>query len=280
VSSSGEGDFHGLRTGILQNDHLRIEFTLDAGPRIVRFSTPRGRNVFAETPHAAWETVHGRPFRLLGGHRLWSSPECPLEEQPPDDAPVEVERQADAVALTGGTRTHEGLLRRIELRLSPDGPRAHVTHMLTNDRDRVFRVAAWALTQVASGGVAVLPLPDAGLDGEQLPNRNVVLWPYASLDDARLDLRDDAIRVASTSDDRPFKIGCLNRSGSVTYELGDVTFRKRFRVEPTAHHVDLGCNVEVYTRAAFLELETLTPLRDVAPGESIEHVEEWELLPR
>ena len=275
-----EGDYHGLRTGVVENEHVRLEFTLDAGPRIVRFSTPGGRNVFAETPDAGWDTVHGRPFRLLGGHRLWSSPECPLDEQPPDDVPVGVDEHADGVDLTGGTTTHEGLSRRIELRLAADAPRVHVRHVLANNTERVVRVAAWALTQVTPGGVAVLPLPASDLDGEQLPNRNVVLWPYASLDDPRLELRDDTIRVASTADDRPFKVGCLNRSGTVTYELADVTFRKQFRPEPHANHVDLGCNAEVYTRAAFLELETLTPLRDVAPGESLEHVEDWELVPR
>jgi hypothetical protein len=280
VSGAREGDFHGLRTGIYESDHVRIEFTLDAGPRVVRFSAAGGRNVFAETPDAQWDTVHGRPFRLLGGHRLWSSPECPLEEQPPDDAPVAVGWHDDGVDLEGGTTTHEGLSRRVELRVAPDGPRVHVTHVLANAGDRAVRAAAWALTQVAPGGVAVLPLAARALDGDQLPNRNFVLWPYASLDDSRLELGDDAIRVSSTADDNPFKVGCLNRSGSVAYELGDVTFRKRFRPEPDARHVDLGCNVEVYTRAAFLELETLTPLRKVAPGESIEHVEEWELLPR
>jgi hypothetical protein len=280
VSELVEGDYHGLRTGVVENDHLRIEFTLEAGPRIVRFSTRGGRNVFAETPEAQWETVHGRPYRLLGGHRLWSSPECPLAEQVPDDAPVGVTLQGDGVDLVGSTATHEGLSRRIELRIAPDVPRVQVTHVLENGTDRSLRVAAWALTQVTPGGVAVLPLPTDELDGAQLPNRNVVLWPYTSLDDPRLAIADDAIRVAATGDDRLLKVGYLNRSGSVAYELDDVVFRKHFRPEPKEQHVDLGCNVEVYTRAEFLELETLTPLRDVAPGHAIAHVEEWELLPR
>ena len=275
-----EGTYHGLRTGVLENEHVRLELTLDAGPRIVRFSTPGGRNVFAETPDAQWDTVHGRPYRLLGGHRLWSSPECPLEEQVPDDEPVTVDEHADGIDIAGGTTTHEGLSRRIELRLAADGARVRVRHLLENGTDRPVRVAAWALTQVTPGGVAVLPLPSDAADGEQLPNRNVVLWPYTSLADARLQIHDDAIRIASTHDDRLLKVGCLNRGGSVSYELGDVTFRKRFTPEPGGEHVDLGCNVEVYTRAAFLELETLTPLHDVAPGEALEHLEEWELSAR
>jgi len=275
-----EGDYHGLRTGVVANDHVRLEFTLDAGPRIVRFSTRGGRNVFAETPNAQWDTVHGRPYRLLGGHRLWSSPECPLAEQVPDDAPIGVTLHDDGVELAGSTPTHDGLSRRIGLRLAGDGARVDVTHVLENRTDRSVRVAAWALTQVTPGGVAVLPLPVEDADGAQLPNRNLVLWPYTSLDDPRLELADDAIRVVATGDDRLLKVGYVNRGGAVAYELDDVIFCKRFRPEPHAEHVDLGCNVEVYTRAEFLELETLTPLRDVPPGGTIEHVEEWELLPR
>jgi hypothetical protein len=280
VSELVEGEYHGLRTGVLESDHARLEFTLDAGPRIVRFGLRGGRNVLAETPDAQWETVHGRPYRLLGGHRLWSSPECPLEEQVPDDAPVGVTMHPGGADLVGSTRTHEGLSRRIELRLASDAPRVHVKHVLENGTDRSVRVAAWALTQVTPGGVAILPLPADAPGGEQLPNRNIVLWPYTSLDDPRLELTDDALRVAATGDDRLLKIGYLNRGGTVGYELEDITFLKRFQPDPGAEHVDLGCNVEVYTRAEFLELETLTPLRDVAPGASIEHVEEWELVPR
>ncbi|HEY8646034.1 MAG TPA: hypothetical protein VIL77_09180 [Gaiellaceae bacterium] len=279
MSELAEGDYYGLRTGVIENEHVRLEFTLDVGPRIVRFSLRDGRNVFAETPDAEWDTVHGRPYRLLGGHRLWSSPECPLDEQVPDDAPVGVRLLDDGVELTGDTLTRDGLTPRIELRLAMAGPRVRVLHVLENHTDQEVRVAAWALTQVRPGGVAVLPLQTDELDGAQLPNRNVVLWPYSSVGDPRFELTDDTIRVAATDDAGLFKVGYLNHGGWVAYELEEVTFRKRFDPEPQAEHVDFGCNVEVYTRAEFLELETLTPLRHIAPGKTTEHVEEWELLP-
>lgn len=262
------GEFHGLRTEVVETAHLRVEVAVDAGPRVVRLSTPGGANVFAETPDAGWDTVHGRPFRLLGGHRLWSAPECPLEEQLPDDEPVDVR-------VDGGTVVVQDATRRIELTL--DGPRVRARHVLTNAGGETVRVAAWALTQLRPGGVAVLPL---GRDGgpEQLPDRKIVLWRYSSLDDPRFALADDAARVHAVPADGYFKVGCLNHSGRIAYELDDVTFVKRFAPEPDAEHADLGCNVEVYVRDEFIELETLSPLRDVAPGASVEHVEEWELL--
>jgi hypothetical protein len=264
------GDFHGLRTEVVETAHLRVEVAVDAGPRIVRLSTPGGTNVFAETPNAGWETVHGRPFRLLGGHRLWSAPECPLAQQVPDDEPVDVRVDGATITAARGPRL-------LELQLADDGPRVRVRHVLTNDTKAPARIAAWALTQLRPGGVAIVPLGGNG-GPEQLPDRNIVLWPYSSLDDPRFALADRELRVHAKPGESFFKVGCLNRSGQVAYELDDATFVKRFDPEPEAEHADDGANVEVYVCDEFIELETLSPLRLVAPGESIEHVEEWQLL--
>lgn len=256
-----------MRTEVVETAELRLEVAVDAGPRIVHLSKPGGANVFAETPDAGWETVYGRPFRLLGGHRLWSAPEVAPEQQVPDDEPVDV-RVEDA------TVTVQKDARRIELQL--DGTRVRVRHVLTNDGDAPIRVAAWALTQLRPGGVAVVPL---GADGgpEQLPDRNVVLWPYSSLGDSRFELTDRELRVHAKPAPGYFKVGCLNRSGCIAYELDDATFVKRFAPQPEEEHADGGCNVEVYVRDEFIELETLSPLSVLPPGAAIEHEEEWEL---
>jgi len=42
--------------------------------------------------------------------------------------------------------------------------------------------------------------------------------------------------------------------------------------------VDFGCNCECYCRDRFIELETIGPLVRLQPGESVTHVEEWELI--
>jgi hypothetical protein len=272
-----DGSFHGLRTGVVESAHVRLEFTLDAGPRIVRLSATDGENLFAETPGIGWDTVHGRPYRLLGGHRLWSAPECPLEQQVPDDEPVEVTRHPGGFELTGSTRTHDGLSRRIVVELDPAGPRVRVMHRLVNSTSHSVRAAVWALTQLAPGGVAVVPLRGGQPEGSQLPDRHLVLWPYASVADARLHLSDDAVRVRAAPAPEPFKIGCFAPGGEVAYERAGTVFRKRFAPQAGREHVDRGCNVEVYARTEFLELETLGPIAEIAPDEVLDHVEEWEI---
>lgn len=54
---------------------------------------------------------------------------------------------------------------------------------------------------------------------------------------------------------------------------------KRFACADDARSfVDLGCNVEVFTDAAILELETLGPLERVHPGAAAIHTETWDLF--
>ena len=55
-------------------------------------------------------------------------------------------------------------------------------------------------------------------------------------------------------------------------------FVKRFDYTEGARYPDSGCNTEVFTAASFIELESLSPLKYLEPGETIEHVERWQLF--
>ena len=54
---------------------------------------------------------------------------------------------------------------------------------------------------------------------------------------------------------------------------------RRFEPAPGAAHPDLGCNVETYCGARYLELEILGPTTVLAPGDSVSLVEAWEVRP-
>jgi hypothetical protein len=274
-----EGVLHGRRTGIVENDVLRLEFLLDAGPRIVRFQLhERPENVFSETPQLSWLTKDGSRFEMIGGHRLWVAPEAPAEEQVPDTKPVDVSRRVDGVELRGNTLSREGFRPQIGVTLDASGSGVQVRHTLTNESDRTHVVAAWAITAFAVGGIATLPQPTEPVDGqEQLPNRWFALWPYSSLNDPRLDLSDEAIRIHASPAEGWLKLGYFSRSGAMSYDRGGVRFTKRFAVDVAAVHADQGCNAESFVCDEFVELESLGPLRSVAPGEAIEHAEAWSL---
>ena len=110
------------------------------------------------------------------------------------------------------------------------------------------------------------------------PNRSLVLWPYTDWADPRLSFGQTELRVAGDPRAEACKIGYFNRQGWIEYRYADgLRLRKRFEVQADLPHPDLGCNVEVYVRDAFIELETLGPLIELAPGESTEHEEVWEI---
>ena len=75
----------------------------------------------------------------------------------------------------------------------------------------------------------------------------------------------------------PEKIGLFNPATRGAYLLNGELFVKKFEASPDEEYPDMGSSFEAFTNERFLELETLGPMRDLQPGESIDHVEEWSL---
>jgi hypothetical protein len=273
------GDFHGLLTRGLQNEHLRIEFLAEAGPRIVRLS-PAGsdENLLAEVPDMTWDTPSGT-FFIRGGHRLWHAPESFPRTYGPDNEGLVVEGNDGGVLLSRPTEATTGIQKSVQIQLYPDRAALALHHRLENRGAWPVELAAWAITQVPLGGIAVLPQYGASLDKDGLgPNRNLVLWPYTRVSDARLQLGDDLVLMRGEAELPPCKVGYLNRRGWIGYLRSGTFFCKRFEPRPDAPHVDFGCNVEVYCGDRFLELETLGPSTRLEPGQAVTHDEVWEVF--
>jgi hypothetical protein len=271
-------DFYGLSTRTIENQHLRLEFLADAGPRIVRLSLAGSReNIFAELPHKKIETACGDYF-LRGGHRLWHSPEAMPRTYLPDNAGVTIEPIDGGVRLQQPTEALTGITKSIEIHLDQKHPVATITHRLQNDGAEMVEFAPWAITMLPLGGVAFLPQTMGAIDAHSLlPNRNLVLWAYTRVNDARLELNDDTIRIHARADLPPCKIGYFNRRGWIAYWRNNTLFVKRFTPKIDQAHPDYNCNAEMYCNDEFIELETLAPLTRIAPGQSAAHVETWEL---
>lgn len=274
--------FHGLPTGSLVNPYLRLEYLLGAGPRIVRLALlgsdgEPGQNLLAEIPDVGIATPYGT-FRLYGGHRLWHSPEGMPRSYVPDNEGCGVDETADGVTLCGCVETATGIRKSIRMALAPDAPAVTVTHTLENCGLWPVDLAPWAITQLRLGGVAFFPQTVGKLDGPGLlPNRNLVLWPYTRLADPRLSLNDDYHLIRADANPHAVKIGYLNRAGWAGYLIGGVLFVKRWKPQPDAPHADFGCNCESYCNHQFIEVETVGPLGRLDPGQSVTHVEQWEL---
>ena len=256
--------------------------TTSVGPRILGLLRPDGRNALAELPEATLPCPGSGPFRLRGGHRLWAAPEIPRVTYRPDDDAVEVEELADGVLLTTIPDPVAGTQRQLGVRAIGDG-RLAVDHRVVNVADRPQRLAPWAITMMAAGGRAWLPLLQRPFDeGGFQAQRNIVLWPYARLSDPRLSLGDALIEIRTDRPDllaieSPVKAGTSGRRGWVAHWRDGLLLVKRTVHDEAATYADMGASAQAYANDTNTELETLGPLVDLAPGEAAEHREIWEV---
>jgi hypothetical protein len=152
-------------------------------------------------------------------------------------------------------------------------------HRITNRSGAPIELAPWAITIMRSGE-AILPLePWRSHDQALLPAQPVVRWEFTDFTDPRWTIGRKYIRVTTDASLlEPQKIGLLNKRGWCAHFHGGTLFVKRFPHIDGAAYPDHGCNNEVYVEGDYLEIESLGPLKPLAPRESVEHVEQWEIF--
>jgi hypothetical protein len=258
---------------------VRLMVTTSVGPRVLGLLTEDGRNHLAELPEMTLDCPGSDPIHLRGGSRLWAAPEDPRVTYRPDDDPVEVEEIADGVKLSTRPDPVAGTSREIDIRVT--GPeRLTIDYRVVNRADHAQRLAAWAITMMAAGGRAWLPLLTEPFDaGGFQGQRNVVLWSYASSDDPRFVLSDGAIELRASTDPGlgRFKVGTSLRRGWVAHWANGVLLVKRAGHDESRDYADMGSSGQLYSQHDFTELETLGPLTDLEPGEAAVHREDWEI---
>ena len=269
----------------LCNDTVQMTILTEVGPRITSFGFLGEQNEFYENLEDDGQSGGGY-YRVYGGHRLWVSPEVDRTYFP-DNVPVSVRRNKDAFIFTAppeSTHPGTGLQKEIEVRLDEMGAHVSVTHRIRNVGAQATELSPWALSVMAGGGRAILPLsPRAPASKDTwLPESVFALWSYTDLADSRWKLGTKYIQLQQ--EDNPvgrFKSqmgGIYNPSGWGAYFRQGHLFVKRAEVHKGSTYPDFGCNFELWTDSCSLELETLGPLQNLEPGQTAEHKEEWWLF--
>ena len=270
-------EYHGLPTRRLVSGSLELDCLETAGPRIVRLHYQGSGNLLAEVPDISIPTSYGE-YHYMGGHRLWYETEAMPRSYIPDNDGLRISEISNGLILDGKTEAGTGIHKRIEIRLNPSQPKVSLIHTIINDGLWEVELAAWAITMLRLGGIAILPLQVENPNPDDLlPDRHFSLWVYSQLNDPRLHLEDDFITMTAKPDLPPFKIGTFNPRGWMAYWLDGVLFRKTFSVQTGLPHPDHDCNAEIYCDSHFIELESLAPLTKLAPSNSISFTETWEL---
>ncbi|HEX8637740.1 MAG TPA: hypothetical protein VF692_06745, partial [Pyrinomonadaceae bacterium] len=265
----------------LTNGDAEIVVTTEFGPRIIGYSLAGGESILGLHPHAQVETALGT-WKPYGGHRLWIAPENMPNSYAPDNAPVEYDfdEHNNSVRLTTPVEAATGMQKEIIVTLDETGSGVSVRHKITNRGAATAELSVWALTIMRGGGEVFIPNETFTPYSPQtlLPVRNLTCWSYTDFTDSRWQFDRDFIRLkVDENKGEPQKIGVFNKQGWAMYRAGGLEFIKRFEFVENAVYPDMNSNTEIYTAGSFVEVETLSPLQKIAPGETAEHAERWEL---
>jgi hypothetical protein len=277
---NSEAEYAGYNCEKIESDYLDVYITKSVGPRIIHLSLKDGENLFAVVPETKISIPGFEDYHLRGGHRLWYAPENPAISYIPDDRPVETKMLKNTMHIIQPVDKPTGVQKSLSINLSEEHPAVFVDHHLMNLGNDPIELAPWAITQMRVGGVAILPQPRGKTDRYGLlPNRLLTLWPYSEINSPHLDLGDQFIFLHAQFESGFFKIGFPNPLGWIGYYKDRTLFVKKSIYIDGAEYYDMGSSSECYCNNQFLELETLGPVVVLEPGETVNHQEEWVVIP-
>ena len=270
----------------ISNGIIEAFVTIDMGPRIIRFGYIGGQNimcdnrsVLAPKDDREFQDFFGKnkKWEILGGHRIWTSPESYPHSYYPDLDPVKYEITDNGVVFTPNAEIENGMQKQLVVKMNPDTADMYVTMNVTNIAPNPQEFSIWGLTVSAKHGTLIIPMNtnDTGL----LANRNISVWPYTNLADSRVHFGKKYVTLRQDINvEQSFKLGFDLNDAKAYYCLGEDVFEKSY---PTYHNLekypDNNCSFETYTNAGFIEVESLSPLKQVNTDETVSLTEHWTL---
>ncbi|MGA1194138.1 MAG: hypothetical protein ACO3ZG_07150 [Kiritimatiellia bacterium] len=261
----------------LSDGQTEAVITLDVGPRIIRYGFVGAPNILKEFPEQLGK-CGGMSWRIYGGHRLWVAPEDPVLTCVPDNEPVTFTWRNKQLTIHQPADRLTGMAKELRLRYLDQGA-LRIDHRLINQGGKAVNCAPWALTVMASGGEAVVPQePFVPHPKALLPARPLVLWPYTNMKDPRWSWGEKEIRLRQRPHPSAQKMGCFSAQGWMAYHLKKQVMIKHHPVKgQPGDYPDHGCNLELFTNADILEMESLGPMTRLKSGARVDHREVWSL---
>lgn len=266
----------------LSNGIADCVITTDVGPRILRFGFVGQQNEFYEIEEDLGK-AGGNEYRFYGGHRMWHGPQVEPRCCLPDNSPVQFQIDGSTVKLTQEIEKESGIQKQMEVTMAEDSAELRLLHRMSNKGQWAVELAVWPLTMMRRGGTEYIPLNtrNTGL----LPNKNIIFWPWTRPDDYRIKwgrkfvtLRQDKnAEEVGPNYENAVKFGLNCEDGFAAYFNDAHLFTKHFSPKEDCIYPDWGCSYETYTNKYMLEMESLSPLTKLAPGEAAEHTEIWRL---
>ncbi|MFC5471164.1 hypothetical protein ACFPPD_20975 [Cohnella suwonensis] len=264
----------------LTNGVIELIAPLNFGPRIIHYSYSGEKNIYYEDPKGqyyekgeGYESVEGR-WNLYGGHRLWTSPQAPGRSSYPDNEPVSWAPIPGGIVITGPIERWNQIHKDLKIEIESSGSCVTISHRIQNHGPWPIPLSLWALSVMSGGGSAFVP--QTPIDLGPVPNQSYALWGKTRMDDNRITWRERYLEIKQLEQSW-MKLGCRNESGWAAYLKGNTLFTKKYPFNPSGIYPSYGSSLEVFTNESFLELESLSSIYQIQPGESKIHVEKWQL---
>jgi hypothetical protein len=267
---------------MMTNGIIDVVVTVDFGPRIIHFGFSGDENIFYCDPERTYHIPEadpenaedpGQTFYYYGGHRLWLSYGRLPKEIFPDNDPVVYTILPDGVRFLQPKQKITGIQAGFEIIMGSDAADIMVVHTAKNTSKETQPCGLWPVTMLAGDGVAVLP-QNTDTGNPYRPNRTFVLWPGTDCHDERIFFGNRFLTVQKTEAPHgPLKIGINNVIGWAAFVGSRFTFMKRFIYSPQGVYPDFGSSCEICVENDFTELQSLSPMYRIEPGQEIRHVE-------
>lgn len=269
-------------TLVMSNGFVEVEVTTDVGPRIISLRKRGSENIMYQDEldlvNRDVSKIYGagEQWHIYGGHRIWLSPEGE-ETYYPDHYKVSVEMLDNGAIFTAEPWRVLNVQPSLKIEFVGQSE-IRVANIVRNLDVNPKLLCVWALTVLKPD--AELSVPFNTRDTGLLANRNLVAWPYTDLNDERIEISNIDVKLRSVKNATSnIKLGMYIERAAAVYKGHGTTFIKRLKpAAPPECYPDFCCNFETFTSGVIHEVETLSPRTSVAGGQSIEHVEFWEVL--
>jgi hypothetical protein len=221
--------------------------------------------------------VNGKDWMIYGGHRLFHSPQMGFRPNQVDNSPVPYVINKNAIEMTVPEELETKIQKSLYITIADEEPRIMVRHRIYNRGLWPIQLATWALSCMREDGLTILPVPQEQTP-DYFPNFSITFWPWTKPNDRRFVLGEKYMTLRQDTKHKDwFKIAFRNTEGWGAYLYGGYLFVKMYLPEPGVEYPDGNSSFAIYTDDDMVELETMGPLKTIAPGEYTEHTEGWYL---
>ena len=277
--------YRGWNDALVMSNGLVEAVIVPSIGRVMQFRfVGESEGVFWENAALAGKPVNptSNDWGNFGGDKSWPAPQSewpkitPRAWPPPvafDSMPCTAEIKGNTVELTTPIDPHYGIRVVRTLTLDARRPAMHIKNVYEKVEGEPRKVSIWVITQLPEPVMVYVPLPTNSINANGYVLQSKTAPPSLKREANLLSLTRDKTTA--------YKIGT---DASTMLWMGEkFAVRIDSPRQPNAEHPDSGSSAEVYTNAdplAYVELETLGPLREMKKGDRIERTNRYTLSHR